>query len=413
MTVNAFLRWCALVPLLVSTQSIAQSAIAQGSTVVIPLVSQTGTFSSEIWIGGAFVQGAVTVNVRFYDAVGAATPGLRTCTPVVVGANQVVSFSLATQCTLTPPPASHYGLLVLEDAAAEKLNLFYAYARTENFKAIGLSVEGFPIGQLSAQTQQVAGLKRVAAPVPFDTNCFVAALAEAVDYRIRLRNGTTNAKIGADIMGSLMPYEIVRYLDVFKAAGLTTGDFTNVAAVIQRTNAQSPTDAQFPMFIGFCTVQDDVNFGADFRIGKSFDGFDYSFAHDFENCLPADGCPYDYAIDDVTRKKLHAVFLRPPDAVRCDLRTDQPGALEMRLREPGATPGPVVAGGNDQTGFYYETGPSLIRHSDGFQLRYFWLVEVSAREGTTPVLPIGYSIECKSGNGALQSPITTTASDDF
>jgi hypothetical protein len=50
---------------------------------------------------------------------------------------------------------------------------------------------------------------------------------------------------------------------VFAAAGAAPGDHTNVRAQFTRTSAETLD------LIGFCTVQDNTSFGADFRIAKS------------------------------------------------------------------------------------------------------------------------------------------------
>ena len=173
----------------------------------------------------------------------------------------------------------------------------------------------------------------------------------------------------------------------------------------------------------FCTVQDNVSFGADFRIGKSLDAWDGSYNRNNAGCTPADGCvSYDYAIADVTKKDVFAFFVRPPDNIRCDLKSDRLGDLEMQLRQPDGVsvplsfyppgsaaftraPGPVVAGGNNQTGFYYETGPDVMRVSDGALLRDFWSLEVSAREVVRRARAAASTEECAAPLEASRRPV--------
>jgi len=100
----------------------------------------------------------------------------------------------------------------------------------------------------------------------FQTNCFVATLGDAVDYELRLFDGTSGVQLGGTLTGSLGAWQQYRYLDVFAAAGVAAGDHTNVRA--QFTNLTG-TEKKL---IGFCTVQEDTSFSADFRIAKSYGG---------------------------------------------------------------------------------------------------------------------------------------------
>jgi hypothetical protein len=423
MNSKTFLGWCASIAVAAgSTLVHAMSTVGQGATIVIPVVAQTGTYQTEVWVRNQLGIAPITVDVRFYEAKTSASPGLKTCSQAVVQPFATVAFSLATQCALGA--GSHFGMLVIEDAAAEKVDTFLAYSRTQNFAAIGFSIEGFPIGALSPQSQTVLGVKRSAAPIAFQTNCFVAALGQPVSYRIRLRDGTTNGQLGGDVIGTLQPYEMDRHLDIFNVAGLTSGDYTNVTARIEATNPFSPGDYERPVFIGFCTVQDNASFGADFRIGKALDAFDYSQNRGGSGCTPGAGCPtpYDWGISDAAKKDVFWLFVRPPDNIKCQLLSDRLSDLELRLREPGTYPLPLtfsltaggaVAGGDNQTSFYYSTGPVVVRASDGNGLRTFWALEVSARETVpAPTVPIPYSLDCRSGNGVFYTA-PYSAADDF
>ena len=103
----------------------------------------------------------ITLNVRFYEALTAATPGLRTCNQLIVPAFLIVQFTLPGQCTLGV--GNHHGMLLLEDAASENLDIFYAYSRSQTPSGNGFSVEGFPAGNFSGAPSDVIGLKRQAA----------------------------------------------------------------------------------------------------------------------------------------------------------------------------------------------------------------------------------------------------------
>ena len=253
-----------IVLILASSSTGAQTTAGTSATIVVPVVAQTGSFASEVTAYNPN-GGAVTVNVSFYDAQNTASPGLKPCTPLALPAGQSVPFQVALHCAL--PVGSNFGLLILAESTGTQR--FYGYARTQTPGGIGFSTEGFPIENFNDQLQHATGLKRVAAAgsLPaFQTNCFVGTLGDAVSYELRLFNGTTNAQIGSTLSGSLAPYQQYRYLDVFAQAGAPAGDLTNVRA--QFTNLTATNKK----LIGFCTVQENTNFSADFRIAKSYGG---------------------------------------------------------------------------------------------------------------------------------------------
>ena len=406
----------------------AQSTLGYGAAIVLPLAAQTGSYATEVFVHNAAGTSALTVDIQLVEATTSTVPGPKTCAQLVVPALASASFQLDAQCSLGA--GTHFGYLILNDAAPEALNLFFVYSRTQNPQAIGFSVEGFPAGNVSGQSQRVNGLKRVLPPaaIPFQTNCFVGSFGKPVDYFIRLKS-STGTNLGSGISGHLDPHQMVRVLDIFAAAGLA-GDFSNVSATISSVNASSVGNRDHPLYMGFCTVQDNASFGADFRVGKSFSGWDAAHAQLIGGCTPADCGAYDYAITDTAKKQVFQTLVRPPDNVKCELLSDRLSELGLRLREPRSigdcdlcglppgstaipvTPGAVVAGGFDQTSFYYDTGLDVIRPSDGAATRDIWTIEVSARNGLTPVVPIPYSLKCQSGNGITYvAPFDTT--DDF
>lgn len=400
--------------------AMAQSTIGFGATVVIPIAVNSASFSSEVWVsrGRNNVGTSDNVNVTFYEANSSISPGaVHDCGAVNVGGNgRTTSFKVAAQCAL--PAGSRHGMLILQDAATEKTNFFSAYSRVQNPQAIGFSVEGFPIGSLSPQSQNITGLKRtqVGTP-PFQTNCFVGALGLPVNYQIRLFDGATAAQLGSSVTGSLLPYQMNRHLDIFSAAGLASGDYSNVAAQITQTSTFPDGSGEYhnPMFLSFCTVQDNTSFGADFRVGKSFDAWDRSHAHNVATCSPP-SCPgYDLQITDLSKKQVFALYIRPPDNVRCDIVGERVADLEVALGQ-GDVPTfqPFLAGGNDQTGFYYSTGPEMVDINSGETRRTNYALLVSAREtNPAPTLPIPYAIACRSGNGGNLLDLPFEFVDDF
>jgi hypothetical protein len=94
----------------------------------------------------------------------------------------------------------------------------------------------------------------------------VGSLDQAVSYELRLFDDATGAQIGGTVSGSLAAFQQHRYLDVFGSSGVNAspGDHVNVRAQFTQTSGGTAN------LVGFCTVQDNTSFGADFRIAKSY-----------------------------------------------------------------------------------------------------------------------------------------------
>lgn len=385
----------------------AQSTAGAGSVIVVPLMVQTASYSTEVTVRNPN-PAPITLNMTFYEG-NSATPGPKTCTALTVAALESKPFQLSSQCVVTPPPDGHFGLLVLEDSVAQTVNaqprVFFAYSRTQTPGGNGFSVEGFPIGAFSGAPADVIGLKRQAAAPIYQSNCFVAALGEAVGYQVLLRNGTTNALIGSPMADTLQPFEMKRFLDVFgpQGADAPAGDYSNV-----RANFTATTGGQ--ALIGFCTVQESTFFGNDFRIAKSIDAA--SDAQKRVACIGQDTCgsgnpvgTLPETIGDATLRNVYSMIITQPDYVRCDL-VAAPGDLpnlQMRLRGPGAPFGttifpasaPYDAGGAGKTSFYIDTG---WRNAINGGTATRWFVDVETVNPSTTV-PIDFGIACQSGNG--------------
>lgn len=241
----------------------AQTTAGVATTVVFPVAAQTASFASEMTL---FNPGPnlLTASVKFYEANNSGAPGPKVCNDVSVSAGRSVQLLLSTQCALTGS-GGHFGLLVVADKAAPQVNGFYGYMRVQNPQGIGFSVEGFPATNFNNQVGHATGLKRKAAAPTFQTNCFVGSLDQPVSYQLKLFNDSTGAQVGGTLSGSLTAFQQFRYLDVFGANGVNApaGDLANVRAEFTQTSGGSAN------LIGFCTVQDNTSFGADFRIAKS------------------------------------------------------------------------------------------------------------------------------------------------
>jgi len=248
----------ALCTAMASSAAFGQTAFGAAPTVVFPIVASTGTFIGTVTLYNPNLSD-VTVHLNYFDANNLAAPGAKVCNDLVIPANLSVQFVLADQCTLGP--GSHFGPLVVAESVGT--HAIVGYSRTQSNAGEGFSIEGFPIDNFATGQSNAVGLKASSVAPGYQTNCFVGSLGGAVTYDLKLFDDATGAQIGSTVSGSLNAFEQFRYLDIFSAVGATPGEYANVRAQFIRTSA----DAQ-PL-VGFCTVQDNVSFGADFRIAKT------------------------------------------------------------------------------------------------------------------------------------------------
>jgi hypothetical protein len=390
---------------------------------VIPDVAKTTSFETEVFVRNANTF-PIDVDVLYYEANGLPSPGLKTCTMLSLIANSVVPFKLGTQCP-TLATGSHFGLLVLRDHAGEKIHTFAAYSRVQHVTTNeGFSVEGFPEHTFSGRVSAVNGLKRVAGAVPptqaqpgFQTNCFIGSLGESVDVTVTVRNGADNSLIGSIPAVSLGPYQLVRYLDILAAVGAPPGDVQNF-----RVSFDNTSTPQEPAYLAFCTLQDNFSFGADFRIAKSDD--EANITKLLTRCRGTSDAacttltvPASFSIPNATTKHRFSMFLHHPDYIHCDIVGPNANNLEIQFLAPaaaGQAVGPVVAGGSEQSSFYYETGPrNAVVNSNGFQT--FWSMEIGPREGANApaAFPVDYGYRCFSGSGMHGGGSFASVTDDF
>lgn len=399
-----------------------QATAGFASSIVFPVAAKTTSFDTEVFVRNSNSV-SIDVDVLYYEANNLVSPGLVPCTFLTIAPGLVVSFKLGTQCA-SLATGSHFGLLVLRDRAAQKINTFTAFSRVQHVTTNqGFSIEGFPEHVFSGRASVAVGLKRIAAAVPpttaqpgYQPNCFIGSLGDAVDYAIEVRDGANDAQIGSTLTGSLGPYQLFRYLDILGAAGGPPGDKQNIR--VRFDNTTSPAE---PAYIAFCTEQDNLSFGADFRIAKSGDSANITKLLTRCRGTTDAACtlltaPATFAILNATTKHRFSFFLNHPDYIRCDILGPNAANLEMRLlapSPPGSAVGPVVAGGNDVSFFYYETGArNAVVNSNGFQT--FWTMEIGPREGGgAPTFPADYGYKCVSGSGMHGSSTFTPLTDDF
>jgi hypothetical protein len=429
-----------LAGLAIPMTTLAQGTSGRASSVVIPVVAKTTSFESEVFVRNpADGANTIDVDVVYFEANNLGTPGLVDCGFITINRNTTSSFKLSTQCPTLAGADSHFGLLVLQDRQLQKLNTFTAFSRVQHVVTNqGFSIEGFPEHTFSGRPADVIGLKRVASLLPTQAlpgslpNCFVGSLGEPVSYVVRIFEGSDgDMQIGGDITGTLGPYELVRYLDILKAAtedlGLpAVGDKVNFRVSFTQTGTQAAksSDPGQPAFMGFCTQQENFALGADFRMAKSDD--EANITKLLLGCRGTSDAscttltaPATYTITNKNTKHRFSTFIHHPDFIRCDIVGPRAALMEIQLLAPapaGQAAGPVVAGGNNASTFYYETGPrNAVVNSGGYQV--FWNIDVSVREGlsppVTPANPFDYGLKCVSGSGIHVSDSKTDLNDDF
>jgi hypothetical protein len=200
-----------------------------------------------------------------------------------------------------------------------------------------------------------------------------------------------------------------RYVDIYAAVGLPAGDHDNTTITFEKLDA-----AQFPnTLIGFCTVQDNTSFGADFRIAKTLSAADPGQAR--LNCVGlsfgADDCSTTLqgsapVVPNASTKVRLLTEIRAPDTVRCSIVSSGSANLEMRLVRD--SDGAVLAGGDNATSFAYTTGK---RSAIGFGFHQYYWIEVGSRAAGT--FPIQFGLRCTSGNGIADPLPVQNVPDDF
>jgi hypothetical protein len=333
---------------------------------------------------------ALPIDIAYTGGVGTTSAGLHACSPLSVPARSSVPFNVATQCGI--PTTGQFGYLTMTESAVEP-SAFQAYSRTQTPVGNGFSVPAYPAGAIEPPLWgfYVLGLKRQAAAPVYQTNCYVASTGRAVSYTLTLLQN--DQPLGSPITGTLDPHQLVRYLDVFKAAGLATGDYTNVTAEID-------LDGPNGEVMAFCTVQESTYFGADFRMAQPVEVIEparlrMSFVS---------GGVYSAAYGS-----RHLLALRYPDRVRCYITSASAPNLELRVVSPdGIT---VSAGGNNLA----DTGTFAIENRASYEesASPFWHLDVSVREPYSGTFPIDYDVTCETGNGSNIDTGSYEFVDDF
>lgn len=382
-----------LVPTILSPAA-AQITTGHGTIVTLPVVVQSGTYSSAIFIHNPN-NAAVPIDSYYIGADGSASPGRTNCATINVPANTTLQRSLTQLCMLNA--GSNFGRLTMLEADVAN-RPFSLYSRVESFSGNGFSIEGIPIGNLtgSVGASWVNGLRRQAAAPTYQTNCFIGALNEAVTVNWRLET-STGTQLGTTQSASIGQNQMIRLLDVFTVAGAPAGDHSNVRARFFQSGAGEPG------FVAYCTLQNSTSFDADFRIAKDDSPADQGQSF---TAIGRDGLTFSPNLtltsgdDDV-----FLAFWKHPDRARCFIGGPNPSNLELRVKNPA---GVVVGGGTD----FDDTGEFALgeRSTVNGGVNGAWRIEVGSALGSTVET---YTLTCTTGNGGSDPIRVGTQPDGF
>jgi hypothetical protein len=401
-----------------TTPALAQSTDGFHAIQIFPVVVDSGTFTQSFVFKNPDAASAVTVSTIYFPADGTTQAVNMGCPNITIPAGgQVVFNSLRGVCP-TLAAGNQFGFLYTAVTGATQ-GLFAGYSRGTTSAGLGFSVEAFPAHTFTSANTIVTGLRRRAASggsPAFQTNCFVGNLHDVTPYlhlnstiNYTLRN-SAGSTIGSGSM-QMTPGRMIRMLDIFAAAGAPAGDYDDASIEFEETGTGEPG------LMTFCTVQDNTNFGADFRIGKQFRGYgtqysgigaqddhvsrDTTVAYDIK--MTGDTTPRAFSIPasgTTTGANTHVVYFRHPDYVACEIidpatnvRALAAYGLEMRLRDQYLN---TLAGGVNIQGFSRIYLGDKTDRNNGANARYTIEVE-STTVNTAAVRP--YKLHCQSGSG--------------
>lgn len=360
-----------------------------GSIMIIPIVAQTVSYSSEVTVRNPYDE-ALPITVSYTGGIATTSAGLHACSPLSVPGRSSVQFNVASQCAI--PATGQFGYLTLTETASAP-SPFQAYSRSQTPGGNGFSVPAYPAGAIEPPLWgfYVLGLKRQAGAPTYQTNCYLASTGRAVNYTLSLEQN--DQLLGSPLAGTLQPHQMVRYLDVFAAAGLATGDYSNVTADVESDGAGGE-------LMAFCTVQESTFFGADFRMAQPVEVIERAR---LRMSFMSDG------VYSPAYGSRHLIALRYPDRVRCYITSASASNLELRVVSPDGVS--LIAGGNNLS----DTGTFAIENRASYEESPspFWHLDVSVREPYSGTFPIDYDVTCETGNGSNIDTASYEFVDDF
>jgi hypothetical protein len=394
--------------------ALAQSTDGYHSWQVFPVVVDSTSFVQRFSFTTSNTF-PVTVYPTFNTGIGAPSITPDNCPSFIIPANGKIAFASLRDLCPQLSPGSLFGFLTLRsgpssDDMYSDIPVFAGVSRVSNAAGAGFSVEAFPAHTFSPANTAVTGLRRVAATggsPAYQSNCFVGdmpddetniggepgtPLPEKVNYTVHAGGSNYSSSL------TVLPGSMVRLLDVFAAAGVPVGDVDEASVDFVSTHFSGEHSG----LITFCTVQENSNYTADFRIGKVSRGSLGIATGDFlgaREWSAGASLGRKFEIDPGSNANTHIVYFRNPDTINCQLLDPASFApltptagLELRLLN---TAGNKIGGGNDAVA----TGQLYLgdkRTTAGINYRY--TVEVESNEQNVGVVR-GYQLYCASGSG--------------
>lgn len=233
--------------------------------VMLPIVADTASNKSEIYLRSIAYHAPTTIAVTYVGGRGTASPGSMDCGTITVPQRTTVKKSLKELCPAIAS-GSNFGSMFLKTVGMQDgvLPRIRVFARVQNVMGLGYGVEG-TTPFLTAMNNPVIALRSGvdSAGVRYQTNCFlgVRAAPHATDFTALLVMRDENGQS----VGSSVPVpfkgkdgELVRVLDIFSAAGLA--DTYRDGYTVELFNG-APRWAYL-----FCTVQNNLNYSSDLRL---------------------------------------------------------------------------------------------------------------------------------------------------
>jgi len=364
------------------------------SYIFVPLVTNTASFHSTIFVHNPGA--AVDVKLTYHGANGTPQAGTPLdCGIHAVGAGQTAEFDIAEVCPLGA--GNHFGTMRVIEQDAGAPHPIAVYTRVQHVvSGIGFSTEGYALGSLSndAGKSVVLGLRRDAGAPGYWSNCFASSIEAPVNVDMSLFD-SNNVQVGATYHFNLAAHDSLRLLEVFQAVGVVgTADFHDVRAEF----SLGAGNIGSPSFAAFCTVQDNVNFGADFRLAKTVNPDDQSRLYSVT--VNKDGLGNNIAIP-AGKKLVLATFLQHPDVMTCRAIGDASDNIEIQIKDPN---GVVVAGGDN-----IKSIPKFfLGNKDGGS--GIWKIEVGSKNGLGETQ---FNLQCASGAGMSRPLVVGSLNDDF
>ncbi len=386
----------ALASLAYSGIAAAQSPNGFASIIHVPLIASTGTFHTTLFVHNP--GGTVSVDATFYGAIGTADGGVPLdCGSHNIPAGRTVSFDIADICSFSG--ASNYGTLRLVESDNKDPHPIAAYTRVQSFTGNGFSVEGFPLAEFSNSIGRsvVLGLRRDAAAPGYQSNCFASSVGEPVNVSLSLFD-STNTAVGTPYTFTLGAHDTLRLLDVFTTLGALPGDYSNVRAEF----SLAAGNVGNPSFSAFCTVQNNTDFDADFRIAKTVAPDDQSHLYAISQSDNGLGGPF---VIPAGQKAVYAVFLKHPDFFECQIIGDGADKSEIQIKDPEGN----IVGGGDNVKFVdkFYLGDKSAHGNGGNGI---WTVEMGTRDGLGDDKS---RLRCYSGAGMTRPIVIGYLPDDF